>query len=100
MGGILYPFQPARGKGATFAPNAGSTDISAQLLKGSRQYCVTNLAATVIYIRVGDGAVASAADQPVEPNAQRIFTKDADDTTGAVFCAGVGSVHIISGTGN
>jgi hypothetical protein len=98
--GILYPFQPARGKGATFAPNAGSVDISSALVKGCRQYCVTNLAATVIYVRVGDGAAATAADQPVEPNQQRIFTKDGDDVTGAAFCAGVGSVHIISGTGN
>lgn len=97
---ILYPFQPIRGKGATFAPNAGSTDISAALLKGSRQYCVTNLTANVVYVRVGDGTAAAATDQPVGPNAQRIFTKDADDVIGAVFCAGVGSVHIMSGTGN
>lgn len=97
---ILYPFQPIRGKGLTFAPNAGSVDISAALLKGSRQYCVTNLAATVVYVRVGDGTAASIADQAIEPNQQRIFTKDGDDVTGAVFCAGVGSVHIMSGTGN
>lgn len=100
MSSILYPFNPARGKGLTFAPNAGSTDISAALLKGSRQYCVTNLAATVVYVRVGDAAAATIADQAVGPNAQRVFTKDSDDVAGAVFCAGVGSVHIISGTGN
>lgn len=97
---ILYPFQPIRGKGLTFAPNAASVDISAALIKDSRQYCVTNLAATVVYVRVGDGAAASIADQAVPGNAQRVFTKAGDDVTGAVFCAGAGSVHIMSGTGN
>lgn len=101
----VYPYQPARGAGAIYAPNAGAVVIALQ--KGCRQYCVTNLLNTVVHVRVNPGqgsaaeqaVVATVADQAVAANASRVFTKDGDDVAGSVFCAGVGSVHISSGNG-
>lgn len=105
MSGIVYPYQPSRASGATYAPNAGAVAIA--LKPGCRQYCVTNLAATVVYVRVNSAqgsateqaVVATAADQAIAANATRVFSKDADDIAGSVFCVGVGSVHITSGNG-
>lgn len=99
-GGIVYPYQPARGSGAVYAPNAGA--VAVVLKKDCRQYCVTNLAATVVHVRVNPGAgtdAATVADQAVQSGGTRVFSKDGDDVAGSVFCAGVGSVHISSGNG-
>lgn len=96
---IEYPYQPAPGSGQTLAPNAGVAVVALQ--KGVRQYCVENLAATLVYVRAAmDGSAATAADQVVPANSRRVFTKDGDCTVGSVFCAGLGSVHITSGSGN
>lgn len=99
MSNGIYPFQPALGSGLGYVTGASAAITNLQ--PGCRSVLVTNRHATeTVYVRIGASGNASAADVPVPPYSQRIFTKDADNVTGAIFSAGAGSAHVICGNGN
>ena len=92
-------FAPSYTKGVTVAP--GIASASSTIGKGSKSLCLTNLSATVCYVRVSTGAAtATAADYPVPANAQVSISKPQDDdTVSYVTSAGTASLHIIPGEG-
>lgn len=94
---VLYPYQPDPGSGVVSAPNAAAVDVAVK--KGCRQVCITNLAATVLYVRIAGAGDSSAAEQAILGSTHRIFSKDSDLERISLFCAGVGSANVTSGNG-
>lgn len=92
-------FAPSYTKGVTIAP--GIASASTTIGAGSKSLCLTNLSATVCYVRVSSvAASATAADYPIPPNAQVSISKPQDDSiVSYVTSAGVASLHIIPGEG-
>lgn len=99
--GIYYPFQPVPGSGVLAAPNAGA--VAAAVKPGCRNYCVTNRAATICYVRElagDDTTAASVTDQAILGNTQIVLSKAIDTVALSTYCAGVGDLQITSGNGN
>lgn len=92
-------FAPSYTKGVTVAPGVASAATTVG--KGSKTLCLTNLSATVCYVRVSTGtSTATATDYPVPANAQVSISKPQDDdTVSYVTTAGVASLHIMPGEG-
>lgn len=96
---VIATFAPSYTKAVTVAPGVASA--STLIGKGSKSLCLTNLSATVCYVRVSTGNVtATAADYLVPANAQVSISKPQDDdTVSYVTSAGAASLHIMPGEG-
>lgn len=94
------PFMPAYGSGQSVTAGASAT---ASINQNDPQVCVTNTGGAIAYVRVGpaSGLTATAADYPVLPGAQAIFTKGVteNDKTLAHFCATSTTLHVMTGNG-
>jgi len=97
--GSITPFRPT----GTISLSVGTASASARLAGGGDSVVVTNLAASLAYVRFGaDTSVsASAADMPIMPNAQAMLSvNDLIGYAAAVLASGSGTVLFTRGDGS
>jgi hypothetical protein len=97
--GSITPFRPT----GTVSLSVGTTSASAPLAGGGDSIVVTNLAASLAYVRFGaDASVsASAVDMPIMPNAQAMLSvNNLIGYAAAVLANGSGTVLFTRGDGS
>ena len=97
--GSITPFRPT----GTVSLSVGTTSASALLAGGGASVVVTNLAASLAYVRFGaDASVsASAADMPIMPNTRAMLSvNDLICYAAAVLTNGSGTVLFTRGDGS
>ena len=97
--GTVTPFRPT----GTVSINAGTTSASVQLAGGGDSVVVTNITASLAYVRFGadPSVTASPADMPILPNARVMLAVNSLITYGAaVLASGSGAVLLTRGDGS
>jgi hypothetical protein len=96
--GSITPFRPT----GTVSLNAGITSATVHLLGGGDSVVVTNLTASLAYVRFGADAsvTASTGDMPVMANSRAMLAINGLVSYGAVVLAtGSGSILFTRGDG-
>jgi hypothetical protein len=97
--GSTSPFRPT----GTVAISASTASASVQLAGGGETVVVTNLAASLAYIRFGGdpSVAASSSDMPVLPNARAMLSVNSlISYAAATLVTGTGSVLFSRGDGS
>jgi hypothetical protein len=97
--GSIMPFRPT----GTVSLAAATTSASVPLAGGGDSVIVTNIAASLAYIRFGadPSVAATAADMPVLPNARVMLgVNSLIGYAAAVLVAGSGTVLLTRGDGS
>jgi hypothetical protein len=97
--GSMSPFRPT----GTASLNTTTTSANVQLAGGGDTVVVTNLTASVAYIRFGGDAsvTATSADMPVLPNSRAVLSINSLITyAAALLNSGSGTVLLTRGDGS
>ena len=97
--GSTSPFRPT----GTVSLSAGAISASVQLAGGGDAVVVTNLAASLVYVRFGadPSVTASSVDMPVMPNSRVMLSVNSlIGYAAATLTSGTGSVLFTRGDGS